>query len=104
MAFLLGTFLTGGVLGFSANTYMKRDQVCTPRGVNPVVEKMARRLGLSPEQSARMDSILDHRAAQWQKAMDPVRPQLDSIKLSARDQMRRVLTQAEAGFEALLQR
>lgn len=104
MAFLLGTFLTGGALGFSANQYMKRDQVCTTRGVNPLVEKMARRLGLTPEQSARIDSILDRRAAQVNRAVEPLRPQLDSIKLSARDQMRRVLTQEQKlEFEALLQ-
>jgi Spy/CpxP family protein refolding chaperone len=103
MAFLLGTFLTGGVLGFSANQYMKRDQVCTTRGVHPLVETMARRLALSPEQSARMDSILDNRAAQYRKASEPVRAQFDSIKHAAREQMRRVLTrEQQLEFEALL--
>ena len=28
LMFLLGAFLTGGVLGFTANRYMHRDQVC----------------------------------------------------------------------------
>lgn len=103
MAFLLGTFLTGGVLGFSANRIIKRDQVCTTRGVNPVVAMMAQRLGLDPAQSASIDSILDHRSAQYKKAMAPIRPQMDSIKQEAREQMRRVLTQEQKQeFEAML--
>lgn len=103
MAFLLGTFLTGGVLGFTANRIMKRDQVCTTRGVNPVVEMMARRLGLDAAQSASINTILDNRSAQYKKAMAPIRPQVDSIKQDAREQMRRVLTQEQKQeFEAML--
>lgn len=103
MAFLLGTFLTGGVLGFSANRIMKRDQVCTTRGVNPVVEMMAQRLGLDATQSATINTILDNRSAQYKKAMAPIRPQMDSIKHTAREQMRRVMTQEQKQeFEAML--
>jgi polyhydroxyalkanoate synthesis regulator protein len=103
MAFLLGTFLTGGVLGFSANKIMRRDQVCTTRGVNPVVEMMATRLRLDTEQSAAINAILDNRSAQYRKAMAQIRPQMDSIKADAREQMRRVMTQEQKQeFEAML--
>lgn len=103
MAFLLGAFLTGGVLGFSANRYMGRDLVCTPKGANPLVEMLGRKLGLDASQKARIDSILDRRSAQYKVAMTPIRPQLDSIKLESREQMRRVLTQEQKlEFEALL--
>ena len=103
MAFLLGTFLTGGVLGFSANRIIKRDEVCTTRGVNPVVQMMAQRLGLDASQSATINTILDNRSAQYKKAMAPIRPQMDSIKQDAREQMRRVLTQEQKQeFEAML--
>ena len=103
MAFLLGTFLTGGVLGFSANRIIKRDQVCTTRGVNPVVEMMAQRLRLDAAQSATINTILDNRSAQYKKAMAPIRPQMDSIKQDAREQMRRVMTQEQKQeFEAML--
>ena len=103
MAFLLGTFLTGGVLGFSANRIIKRDQVCTTRGVNPVVEMMAQRLGLDATQSVSINTILDNRSAQYKKAMAPIRPQMDSIKQDAREQMRRVMTQEQKQeFEAML--
>lgn len=104
MAFLLGTFLTGGVLGFSANRYMSRDEVCGAKGSNTLVAVLANRLGLSTEQSARVDSILDNRSVQYKKAMAPLRPQLDSIKLNAREQIRQTLTdQQRPAFEALLQ-
>ncbi|MGQ0649978.1 MAG: hypothetical protein ACT4P7_20705 [Gemmatimonadaceae bacterium] len=103
MAFLLGAFLTGGVLGFSANRFMHRDEVCTTKGVNPTVDLMARRLGLTPEQSARIDSILDNRSTQWKRVMAPVRPQWESIKANSREQMRQVMTQEQKQeFEAML--
>lgn len=103
MAFLLGTFLTGGVLGFSANRYMTRDQVCYAKGTSPLVQTMSERLALSPEQSARVDSILDNRAVQYKKAMAVVRPQIDSIKREARDQIRQVLSPDQReGFEAMV--
>lgn len=103
MAFLLGTFLTGGVLGFSANKYMERDKVCRAKGVQPLADVMANRLALSPEQSAQLDAILDDRAVQYKKAMDPVRPRLDSIKLEARKHMREILDESQrAEFEAMI--
>lgn len=103
MAFLLGTFLTGGVLGFSANKYMERDKVCRAKGVQPLADVMANRLALSPEQSTQLDAILDDRAVQYKKAMDPVRPRLDSIKLEARKHMREILDESQrAEFEAMI--
>jgi hypothetical protein len=103
LAFLLGTFLTGGVLGFSANRYIERDKVCTVRGENPLVEVLSGRLQLTPVQRTQMDSILDLRSQQYRKAMAPLRPQLDSIKLEARDHMRGVLDERQrAEFEAMI--
>lgn len=103
LAFLLGTFITGGALGFSANRYMERDKVCIVRGENPLVEVMSRRLQLSPTQRSQMDSILDLRSQQYRQAMAPLRPQLDSIKLEARDHMRGVLDERQrAEFEAMI--
>jgi Spy/CpxP family protein refolding chaperone len=103
MAFLLGTFLTGGVLGFSANRFMHRDEVCTTKGVDPVLERMTRRLDLTAEQSARIEAILDNRSTQFRRVMAPLRPQFDSIKANAREQMRQVLDQEQKlEFEALI--
>lgn len=98
LAFLLGTFLTGGALGFTANRYMSRDKVCT-RGRSPLAE----RLSLTPDQSRAVDSILDERGRQYSVVMAPIKSTIDSIKLNARKQIKRLLNQEQAlEFEALI--
>lgn len=106
MMFLLGAFLTGGVLGFTADRYMNRDRVCTTGSGtgNALMAIMSQRLQLSGEQQVKIESILDDRSRQYQVVMEPLRPRLDSIKLTARDQMRQVLSaEQKAQFEALIQ-
>jgi Spy/CpxP family protein refolding chaperone len=103
MAFLLGSFLTGGVLGFSADRYMSRDQMCVTKTEVPLSNVMARRLGLSAEQSRKMDAILDHRRSEYHRVLAPVKPVIDSIRLEARDQMRQLLSpEQREQFEAWL--
>lgn len=98
LAFLLGTFLTGGALGFTANRYMTRDKVCTT-GRTPLAE----RLSLTPEQSLAVDSILDERGRQYSVILAPVRPAIDSIKFNARQQIKRLLTREQVlEFDALI--
>jgi hypothetical protein len=98
IAFLLGTFLTGGALGFTANRYMTRDKVCV-RDRSPLAE----RLSLTPDQSRVVDSILDDRSRQWRVVMAPIQSTMDSIKLNARQQIRRLLTTEQAlQFDALI--
>lgn len=103
MAFLLGAFLTGGVLGFSADRFMSRDQMCVSKNEVPLANVMARRLGLTPEQSRKMDAILDHRRSEYHRVLAPVKPVIDSIRLDAREQMRQVLgPEQREHFEAWL--
>jgi hypothetical protein len=97
LAFLLGTFLTGGALGFTANRYMTRDR--DSKGRIPLAE----RLSLTTDQSRAVDSILDERGRQYTLIMAPVRPAIDSIKLNARQQIKRLLTEKQVmEFDALL--
>lgn len=108
MMFLLGAFLTGGVLGFSANRYMYRDQVCTTKArggsETALVDVLGQRLGLDSAQSRAVDGILDERAVQLRAVMAPLKPKVDSIKLNAREQIRRVLRPEQIPeFDALLQ-
>jgi hypothetical protein len=91
IAFLLGTFLTGGALGFTANRYMTRDNVCARERIS-----LTERLSLTPDQSRAVDSILDDRGRQYGLVMAPVKPAIDSIKLNARQQIRRLLTPEQA--------
>ncbi|MBI3790331.1 MAG: periplasmic heavy metal sensor [Gemmatimonadetes bacterium] len=102
--FLLGALLTGGVLGFSANRVFAgghgkpwTDPQKTARA------QLADRLDLTPAQRERVDSILDDRHRQMTEVLKPVRPRMDSIRLNARAQIRRILTPAqEVEFEAVL--
>ena len=86
--FLLGAVLVGGVLGFSAERVFSSDRGThwAPR------QAMYDDLALSVEQRTTMDSLLDERNCQISAVMKPVRPQLDSIKASAHQQVLQVLT------------
>ena len=86
--FLLGAVLVGGVLGFSAERVFNSDRGThwAPR------QAMYDDLALSAEQRTTMDSLLDERNCQISSVMKPVRPQLDSIKASAHQQVLHVLT------------
>lgn len=105
LMFLLGAFLTGGVLGFTANGYMKRDQVCTSgNGSTSLLATLSERLRLSSDQQHTVDSILDDRSRQYRALTEPIRPQVDAIKENAREQIRRVLTEEQKReFQALIE-
>lgn len=89
--FLLGAVLVGGVLGFSADRVFSSDKGkhWAPR------RAMYDDLGLSGQQRTTMDSLLDDRNCQINAVMKPVRPQLDSIKASAHQQVLQVLTASQ---------
>ena len=101
---LLGAFLTGGVLGFTANRYINRDQVCTTGTTSAGLRSiLSERLRLSAAQQHAVDSILDERSRQYKIEIEPIRPRMDAIKFNAREQIRRVLNeQQRKDFEALL--
>ena len=105
LMFLLCAFLTGGVLGFTANGYMKRDQVCTSgNGSTNLLATLSERLRLSSDQQHTVDSILDDRSRQYRALTEPIRPQVDAIKENAREQIRRVLTEEQKReFQALIE-
>lgn len=101
--FLLGALLTGGVLGFSANRVFAggRKPLALPQ--RQLRDQLSERLQLSPAQRERVDSILDDRHRQMTEVLKPVRPRMDSIRLNARANIRRILTPAqEVEFEAML--
>ena len=105
LMFLLGAFLTGGVLGFTANGYMKRDQVCTSgHGSTSLLATLSERLRLTTDQQHTVDSILDDRSRQYRALTEPIRPQVDAIKQNSREQIRRVLTEEQKReFQALIE-
>jgi hypothetical protein len=100
--FLLGAVLVGGALGFTADRVWGREGAC--RDPRRSKELLYDRLELSTAQRAAWDSILDERHRQYEAVLKPVRPQMDSIRLRARAQMRALLTTPEQRerFEAII--
>ena len=86
--FLLGTVLVGGALGFSADHVFNHH---APRHWTRR-QAMYDDLGLTQTQRSTMDSLLDDRNCQIATVMKPVRPQLDSIRKTAHQQVLQILT------------
>lgn len=86
--FLLGAVLVGGVLGFSADRMIASEEAKHWAGR----ARMYKDLALTEDQVATMDSLLDDRNCQIGAVMKPVRPQVDSIRARARQQINAILT------------
>ena len=82
LMFLLGAFIAGGALGFTADRVMdaKREHGRGPRAYR---QRMAEELKLTPQQQASIDSLIEQKHRQIVALYKPVQPQLDSLaKLS----------------------
>lgn len=88
LMFLLGAALVGGVLGFSADRVISSETAKHWAGR----ERMYKDLALSEQQRETMDSLLDERNCQISAVMKPVKPQIDSIRGRARQQINAMLT------------
>ena len=90
LMFLLGAFLTGGALGFTADRVIGDDRGKDHRGgrggggSSGYRQRMAAELDLTPSQQASIDSLLDQKHRQIMALYRPVQPQLDSLALAAR--------------------
>jgi Spy/CpxP family protein refolding chaperone len=102
MMFLLGAFVAGGALGFTADRVMdaKRDHVRGPRAYR---QRMAEELKLTPQQQASVDSLIEQKHRQIVALYKPSQPQLDSLaKLSrvisdsTHEQIKRLLNPEQA--------
>jgi Spy/CpxP family protein refolding chaperone len=82
--FLLGAFVTGGALGFTADRVIGGGHRHEMRGRNAYRQKLAEVLDLTPAQRASVDSLMDERHRQIVALYKPVKPQLDSIGKIAR--------------------
>jgi Spy/CpxP family protein refolding chaperone len=84
LMFLLGAFITGGALGFTADRMMGAGHSREMRGPRGYRQKLARELDLTPAQQASVDSLIEQKHRQIVALYKPVRPQLDSIAVVAR--------------------
>jgi hypothetical protein len=84
MMFLLGAFLAGGALGFSADRALRGGHGRDVRGRSAYRQRMIDELKLSQSQQASVDSLIEQKHRQIVALYKPVKPQLDSIALLAR--------------------
>jgi hypothetical protein len=84
MMFLLGAFLAGGALGFSADRVIRAGHGRDARGRSAYRQRMIEELKLSAQQQASVDSLIEQKHRQIVALYKPVKPQLDSIALLAR--------------------
>jgi hypothetical protein len=104
LMFLLGAVLVGGVMGFTVDRIMVRDQLC-PRWGDPraMRARLADDLALSDAQRAAVDTILDQRQDRYDALMKPIKPQMDLARDSARAEIRRRLDgRQQAKWDAIL--
>ena len=83
MMFLLGAFVAGGALGFTADRVMDAKHG-RERGPRAYRQRMAEELKLTPAQQASVDSLIEQKHRQIVTLYKPVKPQLDSIAVQAR--------------------
>jgi Spy/CpxP family protein refolding chaperone len=102
LMFLLGAFIAGGALGFTADRVMTREKK-HEHGGRSSLDRMAKELNLTPQQRAQFDSITSRRRAQMRDLWKPLRPQMDSIGKIAKElgdstheQLKRILTPEQA--------
>lgn len=77
--FLIGAFLAGGALGFTADHMLGRGKHGSRGGRESMSARVARELSLSPDQHKSLDSLMERRREQIRAVYRPIRPQLDSL-------------------------
>lgn len=97
--FLLGAFLTGAALGFTADQMIGREKSGRHGGRESMSARVAKELKLTATQKVSLDSLMDRRRLQIREVYRPIRPQLDSLEKvgrvisdSTHAQVRRILT------------
>lgn len=84
LAFVLGALLVGGVLGFTADRVLGRDDACSRYFTRSELRKrFADRLELTPVQRAKVDSILDVKRAAMDSIQAPVKAAMGAVSDSA---------------------
>ena len=83
LMFLLGAFIAGGALGFSADRAI-RGSHSRERGPRAYRQRMAEELKLTPQQQASVDSLIEQKHRQIMALYKPLKPQLDSTAVLVR--------------------
>ena len=96
LAFVLGALLVGGVVGFTADRVIGRDDQA-PRFFTraELRQRFAERLKLDAPQRAKVDSILDRKRARVDSLMAPLRPAMKAISDSTASAINAVLDEQQ---------
>ena len=84
LMFLLGAFIAGGALGFSADRAIRGGHGRELHGYRAYKQHMADELKLTPQQQVSVDSLIEQKHRQIMALYKPLRPQLDSVAVLAR--------------------
>jgi Spy/CpxP family protein refolding chaperone len=92
LAFLLVAFIAGGTLGFAMERVGGSSLFGRRGGENKMLDRFAAELSLTPAQRTAVDSILDERHRLMEAQYATIRPQMNAIRDSARNQIALRLT------------
>ena len=96
MAFVLGALLVGGVLGFTADRVLGRDDACSRYFTRSELRKrFADRLELTPAQRVKIDSILDTKRAVMDSLQAPVKAAMAAVSDSTTRRIDAVLDESQ---------
>ena len=105
LTFYLVAMLAGAAVGVTVDRWVLRERLvhewANPRAMRA---KLASDLKLDATQRVRLDSILDTRNRRFDELMAPTRPLLDSVSVSARKQIRDLLTPEQQSIYDQMQR
>lgn len=88
LAFLLGAVLVGGVVGFSADRVLRRDDSSITAKRKAMYDDLAL---LTPQRLA-LDSLFDARNCRYDAIVKLIQPALDTLKKDTRTRMDAILT------------
>ena len=92
LAFVLGALLVGGVLGFTADRVLGRDDACSRYFTRSELRKrFADRLELTDAQRVKVDSILDTKRAAMDSIQAPVKAAMAAVSDSTTRRIESVL-------------
>ena len=92
LAFVLGALLVGGVLGFTADRVLARDDACSRYFTRSELRKrFADRLELTDAQRVKVDSILDTKRAARDSIQAPIKSAMAAVSDSTTRRIEAVL-------------
>lgn len=105
LAFYMVAVAAGAAAGVTLDRWVLRERLVNewadPRAMRA---KLANDLKLDATQRVRLDSILDARNRRFEELMAPTRPELDSVTVNARRQIRELLTAEQQTIYDQMQR